>query len=293
MTNTETHSMFNYSAAFSRNLGWLTEAELKVLSQKKVAIAGMGGVGGHYAEVMARLGVTKFHISDFDIFEVQNFNRQNGSGISSLHRKKIEVIKNRILDINPNAEITEFPTGINSNNIDEFLKGVDLYLDGLDFFVIEVRQLLFQRVHELSIPAITVAPVGMGAALLVFKPGSMSFADYFGMKQDDRPEIKAIKFMIGLTPTMKQVKYLVDRTRSDFMAKKAPSLPMGPYLCAGVAGTEALKIFLNRGKSRGAPWVLHYDAYLQNYSRSYVFFGFKNPFQKLKFIFVKKFLRLP
>ncbi len=281
---------FNYNLAFSRNLGWITEEEQLRLSTKKVAIAGMGGVGGHYAEVLARLGIKKFHISDFDEFEVQNFNRQNGSGMSSLNKKKSEVIKERILDINPEAEVTVFHEGLSPLNINEFLSSTDLYLDGLDFFVLDIRNLVFKKAHQLNIPALTVAPVGMGASLVVFKKGSMTFESHFGLKDDDPISISAIKFLIGLTPTIKQVKYLADRTRSNFKEKKAPSLPMGPYLCAGVAGTEALKILLDRGQVTCSPWVLHFDAYLQSYHKSYLWMGYKNILQRLKFMIIKRML---
>ena len=64
-------SGFNYQEAFSRNLGWVTEAEQALLSQKCVAIAGMGGVGGGHLLSLARLGVGRFRISDFDQFELE------------------------------------------------------------------------------------------------------------------------------------------------------------------------------------------------------------------------------
>jgi molybdopterin/thiamine biosynthesis adenylyltransferase len=288
--NAQIQNQFNYSQAFSRNLGWLTESEQKLLSTKKVAIAGMGGVGGQYAEVLTRLGVTKFNISDFDQFEIQNFNRQNCSGMKSLNKKKVEVLREKILDINPNAEVTLFDKGINNKNIDAFLEGVDLYLDGLDFFVLDIRRLVFEVAHQKNITAMTIAPVGMGASLVVFDSQSMSFAKHFGLSNNDSEEESSIKFLIGLTPTLKQIKYLIDRTRSNFKEKRAPSLPMGPYLCAGIAGTEALKILLKRKKIKTSPWVMHFDAYLQNYNKTYLWWGHKNLFQKLKFRIIKNII---
>ena len=69
---------FNYKAAFSRNIGWVTEHEQETLSSKRVAIAGAGGVGGEHLVTLSRLGIQKFNISDFDEFEIHNFNRQAG-----------------------------------------------------------------------------------------------------------------------------------------------------------------------------------------------------------------------
>ena len=66
---------FDYAIAFSRNIGWLTEAEQQTLRGKRVAIAGMGGVGGFHLLTLARLGIEKFTIADLDTFELANFNQ--------------------------------------------------------------------------------------------------------------------------------------------------------------------------------------------------------------------------
>lgn len=268
--------------AFTRNIGWVTESEALVLSNKHVAIAGMGGVGGHYAEMMARLGVRNFTLADFDSFEIANLNRQNGSGHSQLGKKKLDVIAARIRDINPQAQIRLFPEGVNASNLNDFLEKADVYLDGLDFFVLEERFQIFKRLRELGIPGITVAPIAMGASLVVFTKDSMSFEDYFGYDESTPDLERGIRFLVGLSPTMIQRHYQADRTRVDFKNHKVPSLPMGCYLAAGVAGTTALKVLLNRGPLRAAPWSLHYDAYLNTYRQRYTFLGAANPVQKLK-----------
>ncbi len=283
-------NIYNYDKAFSRNLGWLTIEEQHLLSKKRVAIAGLGGVGGHYAEALARLGISHFHLADFDSFEVHNFNRQNGSGMHSLNLKKAEIIKCRILDINPEATVVLFNEGIERDNIDAFLNDVDLYLDGLDFFVTDIRRLLFKELKKKKIIGLTVAPIGMGASLVVFDPQSMSFDSHFGIDDSDSSEHASVKFLLGLSPTLKQLKYLVDRKSSNFKEKRAPSLAIGPYLCAGIAGTEVIRILLSRSKRLASPWVLHFDAYLQTYHKTYLWRGHKNILQKIKLIFVIRML---
>lgn len=125
---------FDYFEAFSRNIGWITESEQQILRTKKVAIAGLGGVGGVHLLTLCRLGVSRFHIADFDSFDLPNFNRQAGATVSTLKQSKFEVMRRMALDINPQAEITGFPNGIDEKNIEEFLDGVDIYVDSLDFF---------------------------------------------------------------------------------------------------------------------------------------------------------------
>ena len=70
---------FDYNLAFSRNIGWLTAAEQETLRRKRVAIAGLGGVGGVHMLTLTRLGIGGFNISAFDEFDVPNFNRQAGA----------------------------------------------------------------------------------------------------------------------------------------------------------------------------------------------------------------------
>ena len=124
--------------AFSRNIGLLTQTEQDRLVNAKVAIPGMGGVGGIHLITMTRTGVGKFHIADFDTFEPVNINRQFGAQVQNFGRSKTEVMKEKALKINPYLEIKEFHEGINESNIDDFLDGIQVVIDGLDFFAFDI-----------------------------------------------------------------------------------------------------------------------------------------------------------
>ena len=106
------------------------ELELAILRGKRVAIAGMGGVGGGHLLTLARLGIGTFNIADFDTFELANFNRQAGAAISSLGRSKVQMLADMACDINPELSIRQFSEGITLSNLDDFLKDVDIYVDG-------------------------------------------------------------------------------------------------------------------------------------------------------------------
>src|SRR5215831_15036049 len=88
---------FRFETAFDRNIGWLTEWEQQALRGKRVAIAGMGGVGGSHLLTLARLGIGAFTIADLDNFELVNFNRQAGANINTLDRPKTEVLSEMAL----------------------------------------------------------------------------------------------------------------------------------------------------------------------------------------------------
>ena len=271
---------FDYDEAFSRNLGWVTEDEQKTLSRKKIAIAGLGGVGGSHLLTLARLGIGQFHIADFDRFAVANFNRQAGAMVSTLDRPKLDVLAEMALDINPGMTIGRFPMGVAPDDIDTFLDGVDLYVDGLDYFALDIRRRVFARCAERGIPAITAAPLGMGVALLNFLPGGMTFEDYFQLDGLD-PDEQAIRFLLGLSPRMLQLAYLVDRSRVNFTERRGPSTVMACQLCAGFAATEAVKILLGRGRVVSAPHGVHFDAYRYRLVRTWRPKGNSNLIQKV------------
>ena len=271
--------MFSYEQAFERNLGWVSESEQQVLRSKRVAIAGLGGVGGAHLLALTRLGIGRFTLADFDRFELHNFNRQVGAHLGSVGRPKIDVMAEMALGINPELDLVRFEQGVDSANAAAFLDGADLYIDGLDFFVLDERQRIFELCAERGIPAITAAPLGMGAALLVFLPGRMTFEQYFRMGTRSRAE-KAARFLVGLSPSMLQMGYLVDPSRVDLAAGKGPSTPMACELCAGIAATEALKVLLGRGKVLAVPWGLHFDAYKNRLKRTWRPGGNAHPLQR-------------
>lgn len=274
-----THA-FSYSNAFARNLGWVTSAEQETLRRKRVAIAGMGGVGGVHLLTLVRLGIGAFHIADFDVFDIANFNRQIGAGMSTMGKPKAEVLAAMARDINPEVDIRIFSNGINPANMSDFLTGVDLYVDGLDFFVFSIRQATFAMCAQLGLPAVTAAPLGMGAGLLNFLPGRMTFEEYF--QWGDLPdEEKALRFLIGLAPAGLHGAYLVDPSVIDFAAGRGPSTVMACQLCAGVAATEALKILLGRGRVRAAPHGVHFDAYRNHLVHTWRPGGNSNPLQRI------------
>jgi sulfur-carrier protein adenylyltransferase/sulfurtransferase len=278
---------FTYETAFARNLGWFTEPEQLALRGKCVAIAGQGGVGGVHLLTLARLGIGAFHIADADTFDLVNFNRQIGATMQTIGRSKVEVLNEMAHAINPELRIERFGEGVTIENIDRFLRGADLFVDGFDFFAIDIRRRVFARCSELGIPAITAAPIGMGTAFLAFAPRGMTFEEYFKLEGQSESE-QLIRFLVGLTPKGLHRGYLVDPTRIDLAARRTPSTIAGCELCAGVTAATAARILLGRGGVRFAPYHQHYDAYRGRLSISKLNFGNASPMQRLKLVLARK-----
>lgn len=281
---------FNYDSAFSRNIGWVTHSEQAALKKSRIAIAGLGGVGGAHLLTLSRLGISHFNIADFDDFDVHNLNRQAGAYMSSMGQPKIDAVARLACDINPEIDLRRFPQGVRPDNVDEFLRDVDVYVDGLDFFALPARRMVFARCRDKGIPALTAAPLGMGTAFLHFSPTGMSFEDYFKVDGHESQEQYA-RFIAGLSPAMVQRDYLVAPEAVNFTQKRGPSTVMACDLCAGVMGTSVLKLLLGRGTIKAAPWGMHFDAYHQKLKQTWRPFGNSNPLQQLLLKFIRPKLR--
>lgn len=274
-------SEFSYEAAFSRTLGWITRDEQARLRTKRVAIGGLGGVGGAHAITLARLGVGRFRLADFDHFDYPNFNRQFGATVGNVGRSKVDVIVENVRGINPEAMIDAWARPIRVEDASAFLADADIYVDSIDFFTLDVRRALFAEARVRGIPALTAAPVGTGAAWIVFLPDGMSFETYFGFSETDL-EDNYLRFLVGLAPRALHLPFLVDRSFVDFKRRKAPSTPMGIVLCAGVAGTLALRLLLDRGGIKAAPWFHQFDASAGKMTSGRSWLGGANPVRRLK-----------
>jgi len=282
---------FDYSTAFSRNIGWLTGDEQQLLRRKRVAIAGLGGVGGSHLLSLTRLGIGSFNVSDLDIFELANFNRQAGASLKTIGQPKTDTLAAMALRINPELDIQEFGQGVNAGNVDKFLHDVDVYVDGLDYFAVDARRLVFAACDERNIPAVTAAPLGMGAAVINFLPGKMTFEDYFRLEGHSEID-QLIRFLVGLSPAMLQRAYLVDKSQVDLINHKGPSTPMACEICAGMAATQVLKILTGRGQTLSAPWGQQFDSFRNRYVKTWRPGGNRNPLQQIAIKIAKSILRL-
>lgn len=280
-----------YSEAFSRNLGLLSRSEQELLRNSKIAIPGMGGVGGLHLINLVRLGVGNFHIADFDSFEVANINRQYGAKVSNLHQSKVHVMAKEAKEVNPYVHLQVFETAITQDNIDAFLKDVDVVVDSIDFFNVQARRLLFNKAREKGIHVITAGPIGYSTAMLIFSPGKMSFDSYFDIQEGMTEKEMVFRFGIGLCPKATQLSYM-DMTRVSFENKKGPSLNLACQLCTAAAATEVIRILLHPEKVKAAPHYFQYDLWTTKFIKGYLLGGNKNPIQKLKIIFLKRKLNI-
>ena len=270
-----------YEDAFQRNLGLFTEAEQERLRHARVAVAGVGGVGGMHVLALVRMGLGRFRIADLDTFDYSNLNRQFGATVDTIGRPKTTVMKEMALSINPTAEIDSFDQGIHAANVDRFLDDVDVVVDGIDFFAFDIRRLLFQHARRRGLYVITAGPVGFGSTLQVFSPTGMSFDEYFGTYDGLTELQKFVAFATGIAPAVLHRKYM-DLSRIKLSAGKAPVVASSCMLSSGLVAHEAANVLLKKRPIKAVPHYFQFDAYLQTYKKGYLRWGARHPMQRLK-----------
>ena len=276
------------SHEFSRNIGLISNANQIKLCQARVAVAGVGGVGGIHLLTLARLGIGKFTIADMDVYERANISRQFGAKHSTLGDYKTSVISKLLQDINPTIESKIFPKGVDLENIGEFLQGADFFVDGMDFFEVEIRRELFKKAREMGIYALTSAPLGFGSTLQVFSPQGMSFDDYFGISEEMPYLEKLAAFASGLAPRPYHLKYL-DLSKVSLENKSGPAVAPACTLAASLVATCVVRLVAGE-PVRAVPYYTQIDLYRSKFRNGYLVWGGKNPLQKLKrHIILKKF----
>lgn len=144
---------------FSRTRLLLGDEALQKLHRSRVAVFGVGGVGGYATEVLARSGVGMLALIDNDRVCTTNLNRQIIALTSNIGQLKVEVEAQRIHDINPNCRVDTYPMFYLPENADAFdLSRFDYVIDCIDTVAAKLE--LIRRCHHLGIPLIS----SMGAA---------------------------------------------------------------------------------------------------------------------------------
>ena len=143
---------------FSRTELLIGKDGIKKLQNSKVAIFGIGGVGSFVVEALIRAGVENFILVDKDVVDVTNINRQIIATYKTIGKSKVEVAKERMLEINPNAKIEiyqEFFTPESKGILDE---SVDYIVDAVDNVTAKIE--LVVRANNLEIPIISSMGTG-------------------------------------------------------------------------------------------------------------------------------------
>ena len=144
---------------YTRTVAVLGEAAIEKLKNTRVAVFGVGGVGSYTVEALARAGVGKIDLIDNDTFNVTNINRQLYATHKTIGKYKVDVARERILDINPDCDVTAHKMFYLPENADELdLAQYDYIVDAIDTVAAKVE--LIVRANKCGVKIISSMGTG-------------------------------------------------------------------------------------------------------------------------------------
>ncbi|MBN2294548.1 MAG: ThiF family adenylyltransferase [Pirellulales bacterium] len=217
------------------------KAAISRLKQKKVAIAGCGGVGGATILTLARMGIGAFALADPGLFDEPDANRQWAASVETMGENKARTYDRLVRAINPVVDIDCYPEGVTVANVKRFLRGADVFVDCMDVAIDpELRQTTYEVAAEMGIYSIITPILGFGALVVASEPGGLPLTIFNRMMSSsissaDLPpklfEIFVPEHLMALQESFKEL--------------KIPSVAIAPVIAAALAGTEVLMSLLD------------------------------------------------
>ena len=174
---------------FSRTAYVYGDEAVEKLRNARVAVFGVGGVGGYLCEALARAGVGHIDIFDRDTVSLSNVNRQIIALHSTVGLPKVDVMKHRILDINPDCEVNAHNVFYLPENADDYdLSGYDYIADAVDTVAAKLE--IVDRAYKLSVPVISAMGAGNKTDPTKFEVSDISKTEVCPLARVMRRELK-------------------------------------------------------------------------------------------------------
>ncbi|MDK2803822.1 HesA/MoeB/ThiF family protein [Acetoanaerobium noterae] len=200
---------------YSRNKNLMSDDEIILLSQKKVCVLGLGGLGGYIVEMLSRIGVGSLTLVDGDVFDETNLNRQLFSSMNNLGNSKALEAEKRVKGINPLTKVIPVYEFVDSSNAMKIIANHDVIVDALDS--IDLRKYIAKVCTELNLPLVHGAIAGWYGQVATIYPND----------------------------TTLDILYPKDIKRG--IEKELGNPSFTPALVASIQVSEVIKLLLNRG----------------------------------------------
>ena len=232
--------MFDFDRTFSRTELLLGNEKLNSLKDKKVAIFGLGGVGSFVTEGISRCGIGNFILVDNDEISPSNINRQLYALQSTIGKKKTELAKERILDINPQANIETFDIFYlpeTENQID--LSDCDYIIDAID--TVSAKLLLIEKAKEFNIPIISSMGTGNKLNPFLFQITDIRKTSVCPLARVMRQELKKRKYFDNKA----NLKVLFSTEKPVSSIRPPASISFVPSVAGLMIASEVIKDLCN------------------------------------------------
>lgn len=242
---------------FSRTGLLIGEEAIERLQKARVAVFGIGGVGGYVVEALARSGVGAFDLIDNDIVCESNINRQIIATYESIGQEKVEVMRKRILSINPDAKVNIYPCFFLPENASQFDFAQYTYVvDAVDTVTAKIE--IIMRAKEARVPVISCMGAGNKLDPTKFQVTDIYKTTMCPLAKVMRRELKkrGVEKLKVVYSTEVAIKPLVDsgegevKSRNDLQAGEARrstpgSIAFVPSVAGLIAAGEVVKDIIN------------------------------------------------
>lgn len=243
----------DYLSRTSRNHALVGGPEGQLaLGNLRIAVAGLGGMGGQIAEALIRLGVRHLRLADPDVYEGTNLNRQSMATRATLGRGKVEATMDRLASIAPDVELIGYTQGVAADSVEEFVAGCDIVVDEIDVTPLDRHVMLHRAARRNRLPVYSAFVAGLGVHLYVFEGETYTFERFIDCPEDQwtRPamDLLAARFLTPLPP------YFTPLVLSDLMATATTTgIPIGtPTVLLG-HGLLVSRLLLDVITAAGSP----------------------------------------
>jgi tRNA A37 threonylcarbamoyladenosine dehydratase len=239
----------NIPEQFSRTAYVFGEQAIEKLNNAKVAVFGVGGVGGYICEALARAGVGQIDIFDRDTVSVSNINRQIIALHSTVGESKVEAMKSRILDINPDCIVNAYNVFYLPENADEYdLSAYDYIADAVDTVAAKLE--IIERASKLGVAVISAMGAGNKTDPTKFEVADITKTSVCPLARVMRRELK--KRGITHIPVIysEEEARVIEKHISEESGKAIPaSVAFVPSVAGLIAASEAVKTLVG-GRSK-------------------------------------------
>ena len=229
------------SEKFSRTQMLVGKDAINKLSQCRVAVFGVGGVGGYVCEALVRAGVGAIDLIDNDVVSVSNINRQIIALSSTVGQEKTQVMRERILDINPDAKVETVKAFVLPENIDQFDFSVyDYIVDAID--TVSGKIAIIEKAYSLGVPVISSMGTGNKLDPTKFEIADINKTSVCPLARVMRYELRkrGVKKLKVLYSKEEPIKVVSDATKN--CAKSIPgSISFVPSVAGLIIGGEVIK----------------------------------------------------
>lgn len=235
---------------FSRTELLIGQAALEKLQNSRVAIFGVGGVGGYVCEALVRSGVGHFDLIDNDTVSLTNINRQIIALHSTIGKLKVDVMKERMLDINPNVDVLVHPCFYLPETADQFdFSNYDYVVDAIDTVTGKIEIIVQADAHQVPV----ISSMGAGNKL---NPAMMEVSDIYKtsvcplarvMRRElKKRHIKPCKVVYSkekaIQPSQASLEKYVADSEENFTKKSIPgSTAFVPSVAGLILASEVIK----------------------------------------------------